>query len=58
MADDPNLPNISGPLKFEFFRDPNTGVCIGYYQYSEATGEIHGHGPGAPYVGRSEDPTP
>jgi len=54
MPDDPNVPNIDGPVKIEFFRDPATGRCIGYYIYSDDTGEIHGFGPGAPYHGRSE----
>lgn len=54
MPNDPTLPDIDGPVKFEFFRDPATGRAIGYYVYSERTGVIHGWGPGAPYLGRSE----
>lgn len=57
MADDPNVPNITGPLTFHPLVDAN-GICQGYYVFSPSTGEVHGHGPGAPYHGRSEDPTP
>lgn len=57
MADNPDVPNITGPLTFHPVVDAN-GICQGYYVFSPSTGEVHGHGPGAPYHGRSEDPTP
>jgi hypothetical protein len=58
VADDPNIPNMEGPIHYHIYTDPLTGVCIGYHVYSERTGELHGHGPAAVYHGRSEDPTP
>jgi hypothetical protein len=57
MADDPNTPNIHGPLELHIVVGPD-GVCTGYYIFSPDTGELHAHGPGAPFHGRSEDPTP
>ena len=57
VADDPNLPNIEGPLSFHPIFT-STGQGTGYYIFSTRTGEVHGHGPGAPYFGRSEDVTP
>lgn len=57
MTDDPSLPNISGPLTFHPIVDSG-GIVQGYYIFSPSTGELHGHGPGAPYFGRSEDTTP
>lgn len=53
VPDDPNLPNIRGPVEFHPVIDQN-GICQGYYIVSLSTGEIHGHGPGARYHGRSE----
>jgi len=58
VPDDPNIPNIEGPIRYHFYVDPATGHCIGYHVYGEKTGELHGHGPAAKYFGRSEDPTP
>jgi len=57
MADDPGVPNITGPLTFHPIVSAD-GMCTGYYVFSPSTGEVHGHGPGAPYYGRSEDSTP
>ncbi len=53
VPDDPNLPNITGPVSFHpiFGAD---GKCTGYYIFSTKTGELHSFGPGAPYYGRSE----
>lgn len=53
VPDDPNLPNITPPLSFHVVQDSD-GVVTGYYVFSSSTGELHGHGPGAPYFGRSE----
>jgi hypothetical protein len=50
-ADDEKLPNLVD-LKF-FVPIVEGGLCTGYYMVS-STGEVHGHGPGAPYHGRSE----
>lgn len=58
MPDDPNLPNMTGPVRYHFYVDPATGHCIGYHVWSEATGELHGHGAAAKFFGRSEVPTP
>lgn len=58
VPDDPNLPNIEGPATFHPVIDTTTGMCTGYYIFGTKTAEVHGHGPGAPYHGRSEDPTP
>lgn len=57
VPDDPNLPNIEGPLTFHpiFTAD---GIATGYYIFGTMTGEVHSHGPGAKYYTRSEDPTP
>lgn len=57
MADNPDVPNITGPLTFHPIVDVN-GRCTGYYVFSPSTGEVHAHGEGAKYYGRSEDPTP
>lgn len=57
VADNPDLPNITGPLTFHPIVDAN-GICQGYYIFAPSTGEVHGHGPGARWYGRSEDPTP
>lgn len=57
VPDDPNVPNITGPLTFHPVINSD-GVTTGYYVFSPSTGEVHGHGPGAPYYGRSEDTTP
>lgn len=57
MSDNPELPNITGPLTFHPVVSAD-GQCTGYYVFAPTTGEVHGHGPGAPYHGRSEDPTP
>jgi hypothetical protein len=57
MADDPNNPNIEGPLQLHLLQDQN-GNCTGYAIFSTETGELHGFGPGWRYYGRSEDPTP
>lgn len=53
VPDDPNLPNITGPVSFHpiFTSD---GRCTGYYIFSQKTGEVHSFGPGATYHGRSE----
>lgn len=53
MPDDPNLPNITGPVEFHPIADSN-GVCTGYYIFSTKTGELHAFGPGARFFGRSE----
>lgn len=53
MPDDPNLPNISGPIQVQFCINQD-GVCQGYYYVSLRTGELHAWGPGAVYYGRSE----
>jgi hypothetical protein len=57
MPDDPNVPNITGPLTFHPIVD-SQGITQGYYIFSPTTGELHGHGPGAKYYGRSEDTSP
>lgn len=53
MPDDPNLPNITGPVEFHPLVD-SAGHCTGYYIFSNKTGELHSFGPGAQYYGRSE----
>lgn len=53
MSDDPNLPNITGPVRFYPIVD-SAGMCTGYYLFSEKTGELHAYGPGAKFYGRSE----
>lgn len=53
MPDDPNLPNITGPVSFHPVVN-SAGICQGYYIFSEKTGELHSFGPGAVYYGRSE----
>ena len=55
MPDNPDLPNFSTPFhSFHPCVDQN-GKCQGYYMVSES-GEVHTHGPGAVYYGRSEEP--
>lgn len=54
MPDDPNLPNIVGPVQFATAGFGPDGVCTGYYIFSHATGELHSFGPGARFYGRSE----
>lgn len=54
MPDDPNLPNIAGPVQFATAGFDQDGVCTGYYIFSHATGELHSFGPGARFYGRSE----
>lgn len=54
MPDDPNLPNIVGPVEFAIAGSDANGVCQGYYIFSHATGELHSFGPGARFYGRSE----
>lgn len=57
MADNPDLPNIEGPLEIHLLQD-QAGNCTGYAIFSVSTGELHGFGPGWKYYGRSEDLTP
>jgi hypothetical protein len=57
MPDNAELPNIEGPLSFHLLQNQD-GIATGYYVFGTMTGEVHGHGPGARYFGRSEDPTP
>lgn len=57
MADNPDLPNIEGPLQLVVLAD-QAGNATGYYIFSISTGELHSFGPGARYFGRSEDLTP
>jgi hypothetical protein len=57
MADNPDLPNIEGPLQLAVLTDA-AGMCTGYAIFSISTGELHGFGPGWKYYGRSEDLTP
>lgn len=54
MPDDPNLPNITGPVSFTVAGCDADGNCTGYYIFSEKTGELHSFGPGAKFYGRSE----
>lgn len=54
MPDDPNLPDIVGPVQFATAGFGPDGVCTGYYIFSHATGELHSFGPGAKFYGRSE----
>lgn len=56
MADNPDLPNLEGPLSFHPIAN-QAGEVLGYYIFSTKTGELHTHG-AVPYKGRSEDPTP
>lgn len=51
---DPNLPDIVGPVEFAIAGSDANGVCQGYYIFSHATGELHSFGPGAKFYGRSE----
>jgi hypothetical protein len=57
VPDNPDLPNIEGPLTFHPLQDAN-GVCTGYFIFSQKTGELHSFGPGVRWFGRSEDITP
>ena len=50
---DPNLPDIVGPVQFIALAD-QAGTCTGYFIFSHATGELHSFGPGARFYGRSE----
>lgn len=58
VPDDPNAPNIEGPLTFHPVINTALGECRGYYVFATRTGELHGFGAGAPFFGRSEDLTP
>lgn len=51
--DNPDVPNITGPVELHLVIAVS-GMCTGYYIFSPTTGEIHAHGPGATYHGRSE----
>lgn len=51
---DPNLPDITGPVQFAIAGADADGNCTGYYIFSHATGELHSFGPGAKFYGRSE----
>lgn len=51
---DPNSPDITGPVQFATAGFNQDGVCTGYYIFSHATGELHSFGPGAQFYGRSE----
>lgn len=53
VPDDPNLPNITGPVEFHPLYN-TAGECTGYYIFSTKTGELHSFGPGAKFYGRSE----
>lgn len=53
VPDDPNMPNITGPVTFHPLVAED-GKCMGYYIFSTKTGELHSFGPGAEYYGRSE----
>lgn len=53
MPNDPNVPDITGPVQMLLVVS-DEGVCTGYYIFSPTTGEIHAHGPGATFHGRSE----
>ena len=53
MPDDPNTPNITGPIEFHPLVD-SSGHCTGYFYFSPKTGELHSFGPGAQFYGRSE----
>ena len=51
---DPNMPDIVGPVEFAIAGSDANGICQGYYIFSHATGELHSFGPGARFYGRSE----
>lgn len=51
---DPNLPDITGPVQFAVAGSDADGNCTGYYIFSQKTGELHSFGPGAKFYGRSE----
>lgn len=57
VPDNPDLPNIEGPLTFHPCIATD-GMCKGYYIFSVSTAELHAFGAGAPYYGRSEELTP
>jgi hypothetical protein len=50
----PDLPDIVGPVQFAIAGADQNGICQGYYIFSHATGELHSFGPGAKFYGRSE----
>lgn len=53
LPDDPNLPNIVGPVELQVLQNAS-GECTGYFIFSHATGELHAFGPGTKFYGRSE----
>lgn len=53
VTNNPDLPDIVGPVQLSVLQNSN-GECTGYFIFSEATGELHGFGPGAKFHGRSE----
>lgn len=53
VTNNPDLPDIVGPVQLSVLFD-QSGTCTGYFIFSEATGELHGFGPGAKFHGRSE----
>ncbi len=57
VPDNPDLPNIEGPLQLALLQTTE-GFCTGYAIFSISTGELHGYGPGWKYYGRSEELTP
>lgn len=57
VPDNPDLPNIEGPLQLHVVADQQ-GLVTAYAIFSVSTGELHGYGPGWRYFGRSEDLTP
>lgn len=56
VPDDPQMPNIEGPLSFHPIANER-GEVLGYYIFSTKTGELHTFG-SVPYLGRSEDLSP
>lgn len=54
VPDNPDIPNIRGPVEFHPVINHQTGECTGYYFVSLKTGELHAWGPGAKFYGRSE----
>lgn len=52
VADDPSLPNISGPVTYTFVITSD-GTVKGYYCWSASTAELHAFGD-VPFFGRSE----
>lgn len=64
MADSPEIPNITGPMTFHPIVSAD-GHMTAYVVFSPTTGELHirsatdpAGNPYAPFLGRSEDPTP